>query len=190
MVCITSYPLALVPVTEMVSELVGPTPCTSLLASVAAPCSGLRRGFEVLPSDTMAASAINSESSMNDGGSSSSHSSSSSAGATTVIPLRLFMLGLSTIASLLFPHFGLIVSIIGSFSVTLVSFVLPSAMCLMCARDESGKSAAKGRPWLGKYYSGFEAQRGQWQWWLDAASFVFGLVACLGVTFITIVSVK
>jgi len=98
------------------------------------------------------------------------------------------MLGLSTVASLLFPHFGLIVSIIGSFSVTLVSFVLPSAMCLMCARDESGHTAASGRPWLGKHFSGFEAQTGPWQWWVDAASFLFGLVACLGVTFITVAS--
>jgi hypothetical protein len=153
----------------MVAELAGPT-----LSAAAANCIGTRR-FEALPAE----------------GSSNSSSNNSTSGseAALVIPLRVFMVGLATGASVLFPHFGLIVAIIGSFSVTLVSFVLPSAMCLLCARDEKGVAAAIGRPWLGKTFSGFEADKGSLQWWCDAGSLALGLVACVGATFITVTSV-
>ena len=40
------------------------------------------------------------------------------------------------------------VAIIGSFSVTLTSFVLPSLMCLACAADSSGLTQAGHKPWM------------------------------------------
>ena len=61
---------------------------------------------------------------------------------TTNIPLRVVMVYLSTIVGLSFPHFGLIVSIIGSFSVSILSFVLPSAMHLAVSESESLFTAA------------------------------------------------
>ena len=68
----------------------------------------------------------------------------------------------------------------------LVSFVLPSAMCVQCAADSTGRTAAPGRPWLGKAMSGFEVGPGSAQWWADVALLALGVLTCVGATFITV----
>ena len=58
--------------------------------------------------------------------------------------VRIAIVCISTSITIFVPFFGLIVAIIGSFSVSILSFVLPSAMHLACA---SGCVHGRGRAW-------------------------------------------
>ena len=71
--------------------------------------------------------------------------------------VRLILVCIATSIAIAAPHFGLIVAIIGSFSVSLLSFVLPSAMYLAVITGDV--MTAECFPRNGQY-QGFESSDG------------------------------
>ena len=159
-VCLTSYPLCLVPVSSMVAAVAAPVAATTYAggagAAAPAPRSGGGNGsggggsgsggsggggprFVCLPTDEEANGGTS-------GGTAGSGAGEGGGGegGTPSVALRVALVLGCTGAALAFPHFGLIVSIIGSFAVTMLSFVLPSAMALAAFEDARG-STGKGR---------------------------------------------
>ena len=74
-----------------------------------------------------------------------------------VLIVRLILVCIATSIAIAAPHFGLIVAIIGSFSVSLLSFVLPSAMNLAVITGDV--MTAECFPRNGQY-QGFESSDG------------------------------
>lgn len=86
--------------------------------------------------------------------------------------VRGVLVAVTTTVAIAFPEFGLTLSLIGSFSVSLLSFVLPTMMALVPEAGSGTSVLAKVR-----------------EHWVDALLTMLGIVVCIGTTFMTAASV-
>lgn len=115
-VCVTSYPLCLAPLADMTE-----------------------RAFfkcEEAHSNSFSAAALLPSCCANDALQRRTSSVAALVVPTRSLAVRLALIATGTAVAIVAPDFGLIVSIIGSFSVSLLSFVLPSAMHLAIAAGD------------------------------------------------------
>jgi hypothetical protein len=89
-------------------------------------------------------------------------------------PLRIALVALVTFAAIVLPDFGLMVAIIGNFSVALLSFVLPSAMAVACAHRTEHSLATQTNHFLSRSYS------------CDLLLLVAGVFTCVFTTSLTL----
>lgn len=102
------------------------------------------------------------------------------------VPLRIALVAVCTSVAMVVPDFGLMVSIIGNFSVSMVSFVLPSAMALACAHLDSdylpvgdittGHVHIKRGPFKSSWY------------YVDMVLLAVGVITCVSTTCLTLAS--
>lgn len=132
-VCVTSYPLCLAPLADMSEKAL--CACEGAGSTLEASRSG---SAAVHQEPEKQERGLRKESGGGGAGGPTRGGGSSCDGMEWnrfVVPMRLLVMRLAlvlaaTLVSIYFPDFGLIVAIIGSFSVSLLSFVLPSAMHL------------------------------------------------------------
>lgn len=98
------------------------------------------------------------------------------------VPLRIGLVALCTSVAMVVPDFGLMVSIIGNFSVSMVSFVLPSAMSLACAHRQEAYLPIDTPQQLPKL-----PFRSAW-YYVDMVLLVVGVITCAITTFLTLSS--
>jgi vesicular inhibitory amino acid transporter len=91
-------------------------------------------------------------------------------------PLRIGLVVLITVTAILLPDFGLMVAIIGNFSVALLSFVLPSAMAVACAHRDYPPMAPQTNQFSSKLY------------YVDILLLVAGVLTCIFTTSLTLLT--
>jgi amino acid permease len=101
-------------------------------------------------------------------------------GTTRSIPLRVGLVVVCTTIALLIPDFGLMVSIIGNFSVSMVSFVLPSAMALACAHHADYQRLPSDVNTKSSFRTSL--------YYVDLVLLVVGILTCACTTFLTLSS--
>lgn len=108
------------------------------------------------------------------------------------IPLRIGLVIVCTGVALAIPDFGLMVSIIGNFSVSMVSFVLPSAMAVACTtRSAPGRTSYLALAEQGHLTAAPGQQtpsfRSSW-YYVDIALLILGIFTCVSTTYLTLSS--